>query len=82
MLWYGQITVQTSNVDFGVVNVGTGFADNVNEVTGIYINNYIKRRLLGTGKILRKYGLVVTYNADFDDTGVCANPNDFHLWLV
>lgn len=80
VLWYGQITVNTANVDFGTVNVNTGFTDNINEVTGIsttlisngdYYGN-VKSSATWTG---------VTYNADFDETGVCANPNEFSMMV-
>jgi hypothetical protein len=77
VLWYGQITVNTANIDFGTVNVNSGFADNVNEVTGI------SATMISNGdstkwKILTTWS-GVTHNADFDETGVCDNAMSFRL---
>jgi hypothetical protein len=79
MLWYGEIwTDATFTADFGIVTPGTGFADGTNDVTGIeviYTSNgeydqQAKSDATWTG---------VTYNATFDDTGVCDDGQEFSL---
>ncbi len=78
VLWYGQITVSTANVDFGVVNTNTGFADNVNEVTGITLTAISNGDFWGQAKSSATWA-GVTHNADFDNAGICANANEFSL---
>jgi hypothetical protein len=80
VLWYGQITVSTANIDFGTVNVNTGFADNVNEVTGITLTTISNGDFWGQAKSSATWhGANPLNSADFDDTGACANPNEFSL---
>jgi hypothetical protein len=78
VLWYGQITVSTANINFGIVNTNTGFADNVNEVTGITLTTISNGDFWGQAKSSATWA-GVTYSADFDQTGACSNPNEFSL---
>jgi hypothetical protein len=78
VLWYGQITVNTAML-ISAQGQCQPFCDTVNEVTGISrhlspmgITMKCKSSAIWTG---------VTYNADFDETGVCANPNEFSMMV-
>jgi len=76
--WYGEIAVNTPNVNWGVVTPGTGFADNVNEQTGISATwvsngNY-------SGKIKSSATWAGSLNtATLDATGNTMNPKEFSL---
>ena len=77
ILWYGGISTSAS-ANFGTVNNGTGFADNVNEVNGVsvtYISNgnydqQVKSDAIWTG---------TTDNATYDATGNCSSAQEFSL---
>lgn len=77
MLWYGEIsTADTAN--FGGVDNGSGFADNVNEINDVSVNyiangNYdqrVKSDATWAG---------ATFTADYDATGVCNDAQEFSL---
>ena len=76
--WYGQIAVNTPNVNWGVVTPGTGFADNLNEQTGIsttWVSNgnyegQIKSSATWTGSL---------NTATLDTTGNTTNPKEFSI---
>jgi hypothetical protein len=78
MNWYGEIAVNTPSVDWGTVDPGTGFADNINEMGSIsltYISNgdhdrQVRSDVTWTG---------ATNNATFDSTGATENPQEFSL---
>jgi len=78
VLWYGEFNVLTPNMTFGEVALGSGFADNVNEVTGpsgTGISN-------GDHSITLKSSATWTGTssiATLDPTGNCINPNEFAL---
>jgi hypothetical protein len=78
MNWYGEITVNTPSVDWGTVDLGTGFADSTNELANIsvtYISNgdydqAVKSDATWTGG---------SYNGAFDATGTCDDAQEFSL---
>ena len=78
MLWYGEITANTTSANFGSVTPVTGFADNTNEVGSIsmkYVANgdydqKVKSAATWTG---------ATYSATFDATGTCDDDQEFSL---
>jgi hypothetical protein len=77
MLWYGEIST-SATAPFGGVDNGSGFADDVNEVSGISIN-YISN---GNFDQLVKSDATwdgATYTADYDSTGTCDDPQEFSL---
>ncbi len=78
VLWYGQIQVNTPNVDFGTVNANTGFADNINEVHSISVRCVVNGDFWGQVKSSATW-TGATHNATFDSTGVCDTPNEFSL---
>ena len=78
VLWYGQITVNTANIDFGTVNVATGFADNVNEVSSISVLCHSNGDFYGQVKSSATWRGSAN-NATLDSTGACANANEFSL---
>jgi hypothetical protein len=75
--WYGEIST-ASTANFGGVENGSGFANDVNEVNNVSVNyisngNYdqrVKSDATWAGG---------TYTATYDSTGVCANPQEFSL---
>ena len=77
MLWYGEISTGAT-ANFGGVENGSGFADNINEVTNVAVNyitngNYdqrVKSDATWAG---------ASFTANYDATGVCANPQEFSL---
>lgn len=80
VLWYGQMTVNTDNVDFGVVNLGTGFGADVNKVTGISVTMISNGDFAGNGAVSEMWNGSNPDNiAIYDETGVCANANEFSL---
>ena len=76
--WYGQISVNTANVNWGEVTPGTGFADNVNEQSGIsatWVSNgnyegQIKSSATWAGSL---------NTATLDAAGNTSNPKEFAL---
>ncbi|MBN2240074.1 MAG: hypothetical protein JW712_09895 [Dehalococcoidales bacterium] len=78
VLWYGQITVNTSNIDFGVVNVGTGFADNVNEVANVSVLCVVNGDFYGRMKSSSTW-TGSNHTASYDNGGTCSNPAEFSL---
>lgn len=78
MNWYGSVTVNTVNANFGTPTLGTGFADNVNEVTDIsvtYISNGDYDEQVSTATSWSGSGATATYDA----TGDCSSSNSFSL---
>jgi hypothetical protein len=77
MLWYGEISTGDT-ADFGGVDNGSGFANNINEINDVAVNyisngNYdqrVKSDATWDG---------ATYTADYDSTGVCNDPQEFSL---
>jgi len=78
MFWYGEVTAITTDVGFGDVDPGTGFGDNVNEQTGISIN-YISNGAYDEQVKSSATWAGATYTATFDQTGACANADEFSL---
>ncbi|HJX12920.1 MAG TPA: hypothetical protein VJ377_05265 [Dehalococcoidales bacterium] len=77
VLWYGEIATSAS-ADFGSVAVGSGFADNTNEVTGISVN-YITN---GDYDQQVKSGATwagATYTGNYDATGATGSSQQFSL---
>lgn len=78
MDWYGEIAVNTENINWGTLTAGTGFSDGINEqgsisVTYIANGNYaaqVQSAATWSG---------ASYNATFDETGACAYANEFSL---
>ena len=78
MMWYGESMVNTSNVAWGSVTPGTGFADNVNEKTDIsitYVSNgdfqeLVKSTATWAGS---------SNTAVFDSSGACMHMMEFSL---
>jgi hypothetical protein len=77
VLWYCEIST-SATADFGSVTVGSGFADNTNEVTGVSVNytsngdydQQVKSDATWSGG---------TYTANYDATGTCGSSQQFSL---
>ncbi|MCX6000061.1 MAG: hypothetical protein NTU41_10880 [Chloroflexi bacterium] len=78
MLWYGEVKVNTSSVDWGTVTPGTGFADNVNEKGSVSVgytaNGDYGQRVKSTGTWTGS-----TTTANLDSSGTCASSRQFAL---
>ncbi len=78
--WYGEAQVLTANVNFGAVALGSGFAADVNKVTGIssiFISN-------GDYSAMVKSSATWTGSANIatlDPNGNCVNASEFALKL-
>lgn len=77
MNWYGEIIV-TGTANFGTVSLGTGFADNTNEVTNISVN-YISNGAYDKQVKAGDWTGDPAGTATFDQTGACNNGNEFSL---
>jgi hypothetical protein len=82
VLWYGEIQVNTANVNFGAVALGSGFEANTNKVTGISVT------FLCNGDYEEEKSSSATWTgasniATLDPTGNCVNSGEFALkgWL-
>ena len=78
MMWYGETTVNTSNVVWGVVTPGTGFGDVVNKQGNISV------KYIANGAYQEKVKSSATwagssYTATFDATGACSDAREFSL---
>ncbi len=76
--WYGESTILAGDVDFGEVALGSGFADNINEVTGIsvkFITNGDYSSLVKSSATWQG----TQYTATLDPSGACVNTNEFAL---
>jgi hypothetical protein len=78
MNWYGEVTAITANANFGDVDPGTGFSDNVNVVDNISIN-YISNGAYDEQVKSSAAWAGGTYTANFDATGACGTANQFSL---
>jgi len=80
VFWYGEINVKTTNVNFGIVTPGTGFADNVNEVNTISLKMISNGEFYGNGRVSDEWTGSNSANvAAYDEDGFCANANEFSL---
>ncbi|MBN1191821.1 MAG: hypothetical protein JXA46_18865 [Dehalococcoidales bacterium] len=78
VVWYGEVQINTANINFGEVELGSGFAADVNKVTGIsahfiangdYASNVRSSATwTGTGNI-----------ATLDPNGNCVNAGEFAI---
>ncbi len=79
MEWYGEVTVNTTSVNFGTPVLGSGFADGTNEVNNISV------KYLANGDYDEKISCQSQWTgspsgaANFDDTGNCSSANQFSL---
>ncbi len=76
--WYGQVSMNTANVNFGSVPPGTGFGAGINKVTGI------SSTWVSNGDWMEKVKSSATWigttnTASLDATGNTANPQEFSL---
>lgn len=76
--WYGEITNLTSQVSWTSANPGTGFADDVNEVSGVHVT------YISNGDYQSICTPTATWNgtsndALYDNTGACGNANEFAI---
>lgn len=77
MLWYGEIST-ADTADFGGVDNGSGFANDVNEINDVSVNyiangNYdqrVKSDATWSG---------ASFTADYDSTGTCNDAQEFSL---
>jgi len=78
VLWYGEVHVLTANINFGEVALGSGFADNVNEVSGPVVNAISN----GDHSMIMKSSATWTGTsniATLDPNGNCVNAKEFAL---
>jgi len=81
VLWFGQTNVNTGTVDFGEVEPGTGFADDVNKVGAVQVTCISNGEYTGSMRSAATWTGTGAegYVADYDSTGACSNPNEFSL---
>ncbi len=77
MLWYGEIST-SATANFGGVDNGSGFADNVNEITNIAVN-YIANGDYDQRVKSDATWAGATYTANYDSTGACDDAQEFSL---
>jgi len=78
VLWYGEVQVNTANINFGSVALGSGFAADVNKVTGVSLK-YIAN---GDYATMRKSSATWTGTsniATLDPNGNCVNAKEFAI---
>ncbi|MDO8717046.1 MAG: hypothetical protein Q7J73_09640 [Dehalococcoidales bacterium] len=78
VLWYGEVVINTADIDFGAVALGSGFGANVNKVTGVSIKHIAN----GDYAINRKSSATWTGSsniATLDATGNTVNALEFAL---
>jgi hypothetical protein len=78
VLWYGEVQVNTANVNFGEVALGSGFGANVNKVTGISVT------YISNGNYSEQHKSSATWTgsaniATLDVNGNCVNSSEFAL---
>jgi hypothetical protein len=78
VMWYGEVQVNTGTIDFGTVTLGSGFAADVNKVTGVSV------KMVSNGDFSSNVKSSATWTgasniATLDVGGNCVNPNEFAL---
>jgi hypothetical protein len=73
VLWYGEVQVNTANVNFGAVTLNSGFASNVNTVTGI------SATMISNGNYEEGLKSSATWTGSLDPLGNCVNSGQFAL---
>jgi hypothetical protein len=76
--WYGESTILAGDINFGEVELGSGFAANVNKVTGIsvkFVTNGDYSSIVKSSSTWQG----ITNTANLDSSGVCANTNEFSI---
>ena len=82
VLWYGEIQVNTANVNFGAVALGSGFGADVNKVTDISVT-FISNGDYNEEKSASATWTGTSHTATLDPTGNCVNAGEFALkgWI-
>jgi hypothetical protein len=78
VLWYGEIIVNTPNINFGSVVLGSGFAADVNKVTNIN-STYISNGDYATQRKSSATWTGSSNTATLDPNGNCVNAGQFAL---
>jgi hypothetical protein len=78
VLWYGEVHVNTANVNFGSVALGSGFSALVNKVTSVSVT------MIANGDYAEKLKSSATWTgssntATLDPLGLCVNTGEFAL---
>ncbi len=78
--WYGEVTGLTPTISWTNVNPGTGFADNINEISGLTVT-YITNGNYKTVFTPSNTWTGTTWNAEYDTsgTGACSNDGEFAI---
>ena len=80
ILFYSEVTAVTTSADWGMVTAGTGFTDDVNEVTAIAITYIANGDYSASVKAADWDGNVLGAGAAFyDELGLTPNDGDFSL---